>query len=225
MRTRAKPAAPSAPASSKRHIQPWPRSGSDSSATEPTEAKTRPSWKSHSSISSWSPLHVRAEAVEVLEEAGLDGFEPRPLAAGPRVDPTQLEQVVGDRVEAERVDVAASLLPVRSLVRLERDELDRQTGARRLGDPVAGGVRALGGPAESMLELVVGQIALGLAVVTLCDEVEERLVLLVVGERLLDDLPAHRGPVLGRRERVAEPRTARPHAPEGTQLFAPVRVA
>ena len=76
-----------------------------------------------------------------------------------------------------------------------------------------------------MLELVVGQVSIGLPVVALCDEVEERLVLLVMGERLLDDLPADRGPVLGRRERVAEPRAAGPHAPEGTQLLAPVRVA
>ena len=35
-----------------------------------------------------------------------------------------------------------------------------------------------------MLELVIGQIALGLGVVPLRDEVEERLTLLVVGERL-----------------------------------------
>ena len=59
-----------------------------------------------------------------------------------------------------------------------------------------------------MLELVVGQIALGLAVVALRDEVEERLALLVVGERLLDDLPADGSPVLDRRERVAESRAS-----------------
>ena len=41
-----------------------------------------------------------------------------------------------------------------------------------------------------MLELVVGQVAVGFAVVPLGDEVEERLALLVVGERLLDDAPA-----------------------------------
>ncbi len=41
-----------------------------------------------------------------------------------------------------------------------------------------------------MLELVVGQVAVGLAVITLCDEIEERLVLLVVGERLLDRPPS-----------------------------------
>jgi hypothetical protein len=42
-RTRRKPATVSTPASTRRHIQPWPLSGSASSSVVPTEAKMRPS--------------------------------------------------------------------------------------------------------------------------------------------------------------------------------------
>jgi hypothetical protein len=51
-RTRWKPAAIRTPLSTRRHIQPWPLSGSASSSGVPTEAKMRPSRKSQSSISS-----------------------------------------------------------------------------------------------------------------------------------------------------------------------------
>ena len=85
-------------------------------------------------------LDVRAEAVEVVAKPRLDGLEPRLIRVAPGVDAAHLEEVVLDRVQTESLDVAARLLPVRRLVRLERDELDREPEARCLVDPLPGGV-------------------------------------------------------------------------------------
>src|SRR6185436_1635551 len=71
---------------------------------------------------------------------------------------------------------------------------------------------------------MVRQVALGFAVVPLGDEIQERLVLVVVGERLVDDAPADRSPSLDRRERVTESRAVRPQTPERALLLVPVGV-
>src|SRR6266540_5258098 len=75
-----------------------------------------------------------------------------------------------------------------------------------------------------MLELVVRKLRL-LGEVTLGREVEIRLALLVVGEALLDDLPADRPSVFSGCERVAVPGRVGAQAPKDAQLLAAVRMA
>ena len=79
---------------------------------------------------------------------------------------------------------------------------------------------------ERVLQLVLGQLrrVLALAVVAFGRQVEVRVAVRAVGEPLVDDLPAHRLPVLDRAQRVADPGSVGAVASERAELLAPVGV-
>ena len=135
-----------------------------------------------------------------------------------------LEQVVLDRRERERLDVPRRLLPIGRLARIEGRELDREALPICAGEQRLRCLGQLVEPGECVLELVVCQVAVGLAVVALGDEVEERLAGVVERQPLVDYLPAHRLPFEDRRERVPEPGAVGPVAAEATELLVAVRV-
>ena len=94
LRTRSNPAAASTPASTRRHIQPCPLSGSASSSGLPIEAKIRAVSKAPLLDLIVVALDVGPEVREVRAQPALDGLEPRVLGITVRVDPAELEQVV-----------------------------------------------------------------------------------------------------------------------------------
>ena len=69
-------------------------------------------------------LDVGAKAGDVGPQPRLDGLEPGLPRIAVRVHPAQLEEVVLDLVERQRVEVALGLAPVGELSRLQRDQLD-----------------------------------------------------------------------------------------------------
>src|SRR5215204_2799151 len=136
----------------------------------------------------------------------------------------ELEEVVLDLLEDQRVDVPLRSGPVGSLAGFERDEFD--------GEPAALGVpeqrdRAFGEacllPREEVLQLVVRKVSFRFGKVTSRDQVEVGLVVVVEREHLVGYLPADRLAVLEGREAVTEPRTVGPVAPESPDLLPSVR--
>jgi hypothetical protein len=75
-----------------------------------------------------------------------------------------------------------------------------------------------------VLELVIGEVAVGLAVVSLGDEIEKRLPGVVVRQPLVGHLPADRLAREQRREAVPEPGAVGPVAADAADLLATVRV-
>ena len=152
-------------------------------------------------------LDVLAEAPQVLVQARLDRLEPGLLRVLVGVDPAQHEEVVLDLLEDQRVDVAAGLVPVGRLARLERDQLDelaRLLGPRERRDRFVPVVLAR----ERVLELVPREVGcvLGLRVVALRGQLAVRLALLVALKPVVGDLPAGGNAVDDRAERMADPR-------------------
>ena len=70
-----------------------------------------------------------------------------------------------------------------------------------------------------MLELVVGEVPIGLRIVALGPEIEERLAALVDNKLLVDHLPADRLSLLERCERVPQPRRSRPDPTQSTEFL------
>ena len=141
-------------------------------------------------------LDVRAETVEVLAEPRLDGLEPCSLASPARVSTphsSSRSSSIASRLRASMYGAASSQSGASSGSSATSSIASPERVASSI-QSLAASEHLVGPRGERVLELVVGQIALGLAVVSLGDEVEERLVLLVVRERLLDDLPADGAP-------------------------------
>jgi hypothetical protein len=124
------------------------------------------------------PLDVGPKPPQIRAEALLDRGEPR-LASSPHVDAAELEQVVLDLLEDERVDVTLRLLPIRDFPGLESGELQRKPCSKRTLECRLRALReALLRPGERVLELVVGK-RLDLGEVALGEQLEIRLAILV----------------------------------------------
>src|SRR6266851_1849337 len=171
-------------------------------------------------------VDVAPKRIKVRPQTLLHSGEPALARVVAHVDAALLEQIVLDLLEDERVDVALRFRPVWLLAGVEGDQLDVKTLVgcscdRRLGHCRQACVELA---FDGVLELVIGNVTLGLCVVALRDQVEERLARLVVGELLRHHLPADRLAGVDRREGVAEPGGAGSESAQGAQLLPLVRV-
>ena len=124
------------------------------------------------------PGNARGRALRQV----LHRVEPLLARIGVRVDAAELEQVVLDLLEDQRVDVGGGAVPVGILAGVERDQLDGEARPRRRGRG-APAPRSRAGLAR-VLELVDRKLV-ELAVVALGEELDEGLAVVVGREVLL----------------------------------------